>query len=67
MGRDTPHPSRLVLGPHPTSYTVRTGSFPGVKRPERGVKHPPLSSAEAEERVELYHYSPSVHSLLVVG
>jgi hypothetical protein len=34
-----------------------TGSFPGVKRPGRGVDHPP--SAEVKERVELYIYSPS--------
>jgi hypothetical protein len=26
---------------HPASYTVGTGSFPGVKRPGRGVDHPP--------------------------
>jgi len=26
---------------HPASYTMGTGSFPGVKRPERGVYHPP--------------------------
>jgi hypothetical protein len=26
---------------HPASYTMGTGSFPGVKRPERGVDHPP--------------------------
>ena len=25
---------------HPTSYTTGTGSFPGVKRPGRGVDHP---------------------------
>jgi hypothetical protein len=30
----------------------------GVKRPGRGVEHPPLSSAEIKERVELYFYSP---------
>jgi hypothetical protein len=36
-----------------------TGSFPGVKRPGRGVDHPPPSSAEVKERVELYLYSPS--------
>jgi hypothetical protein len=31
--------------------------FPGVKRPERGVNHPPPSSAEVKERVELHLYS----------
>jgi len=25
----------------PTSYTMGTGSFPGVKRPVRGFDHPP--------------------------
>jgi hypothetical protein len=34
-------------------------SFPGIKRPGRGVDHPPSSSAEVKERVELYLYSPS--------
>jgi len=29
------------LGAHPSFYTMVTGSFPGVKRPERGVDHPP--------------------------
>jgi hypothetical protein len=33
-----------------------TGSFPGIKRPGRGVNHPPQSSAEVKERVELYIY-----------
>jgi hypothetical protein len=28
-------------GAHLSSYTVGTGSFPGVKRPGRGVDHPP--------------------------
>jgi hypothetical protein len=32
---------------------------PGVKRPGRGIDHPPPSSAEVKERVELYLYSPS--------
>jgi hypothetical protein len=32
--------------------------FPGVKRPGRGVDHPPPSSAEVKEIVELYLYSP---------
>jgi len=30
---------------HPASYTMGTGSFPMVKRPGRGVEHPPQSSA----------------------
>ena len=34
-------------------------SFPGVKRPGRCVDHPPPSSAEVKERVELYLYIPS--------
>jgi hypothetical protein len=29
-------------GAHPASCTIGTGSFPGVKRPGRGVDHPPL-------------------------
>jgi len=29
-------------------------SFPGVKRPGRGVEHPPTLSAEVKETVELY-------------
>ena len=47
---------------HPPSYTMGTGSFPGVERPRRGVDHPPLTSAEVKERVGLYlysHYKPS--------
>jgi hypothetical protein len=46
-------------GVHPASCTMGTGSFPGVKRPGRGADHPPPSSAEVNERVELYLYHPS--------
>jgi len=46
-------------GAHTATYTMGTGSFPGVKRLGRGVDHPPPSSAEVKERVELYFYSPS--------
>ena len=35
------------------------GIFPGVKRPGRGVDHPPPCSAEVKERVELYISGPS--------
>jgi hypothetical protein len=41
-------------------------SFPGVKRPERGVNHPSPSSAEVKERAELYLYSPSEPSQPVI-
>ena len=43
---------------HPASYTMGTGSFPGVKRSERDVDHPPLSRIEVKKKVELYFYSP---------
>ena len=50
-------PVQTGPGTHPAAYTMGTGSFPGVKRPGRGVDHPP-PSAEVEERVELYLYFP---------
>ena len=34
-------PVQTGPGAHPASYTMGTGSFLGVKRPERGVDHPP--------------------------
>jgi hypothetical protein len=48
-------------------YNGYRAFFPGVKRPGRGVNHPPLSSAEVKERVELYLYSPSGPSLQIIG
>jgi len=42
---------------HPASDIMGTGSFPGVKWPERGVDHPPPSRAEVKERVS-YTSSP---------
>jgi len=46
-------------GAHPTSYTMGIGTFPGIKRLRRSVDHPPPTSAEVVERVELYLHSPS--------
>ena len=34
-------PVQTGPGAHPASCTMGTGSFPGVKRPGRGVHHPP--------------------------
>ena len=50
-------PVKTGPGTNPATYTRGTGSFPGVKRPRLGVDHPPSSSAEVKERVELYLYS----------
>jgi hypothetical protein len=52
---------------HPASYTMGTGSFPGVKRQRRGVDQPPPSNAEVKERVELYLCSPYGPSWPVIG
>jgi hypothetical protein len=60
-------PVQTGPGAHPASYTMGTGSFPGVKWPGRGVDHPPPSSAEVKERVELYLYSTSGLLWPVIG
>ena len=57
MGAIFSAPVQTGRGDHPASYTMDTGSLPGVKRPGRGVDHPPR--AEVKERVELYLYSAS--------
>jgi len=63
-GRVIPHPFRPALGPiqPPIQW-----SFPGLKRPGRGVDHPPPSSAEVKEGVRLYLYSPFWPSWPVIG
>jgi hypothetical protein len=53
---------------YPTSYTMGTGSFPGVERQGRGVDHPPLFRAEFKESVKLYlYYYPSGPSWPLIG
>ena len=54
-------------GPPSLLYNGYRVSFPGVKRPERGVNDPPSSSAEVKERVELYLYYSSGPPRPVVG
>jgi len=60
-------PIQTGHGAHPASYTMGTGSFPGVKRPGRGVGHRPPSGAEVKGIVELYLYYPSGPSWPVLG
>ena len=60
-------PVQTGPGAHTASYTMGTVYFPGVKRPGRGVDHPPSSSAEVEGRVELYTCSPSGSSWPLLG
>ena len=53
---------------HSASYIMGTGTLSrGVKRPMRGVDHPPTCSAEVKERVEIYLYSHSGFSWAVLG
>jgi len=49
-------------GAHPSSSRSSM-----VKRSGRGVDHPPPSSAEVKERVQLYRYSPSGASWPAMG
>jgi hypothetical protein len=60
-------PVQTGPGAHPASYTMGTGSFPGLRRPGRGVDHPPPSSAEVKGSVELYICSRSGPSWPVIG
>jgi len=60
-------PIQTGPGTHPASYTVGTGSFLGDKVAGRGIDHPPPSSTEVRERVELYLYSPFMPSWSVLG
>jgi len=60
-------PLQTGPGNHPASCRRITESFPGIKRPGRGVDHPPPSSAEGEEKEVLYFYSSSGPSWPFIG
>jgi hypothetical protein len=60
-------PDHTGSGAHPACCTMGAGSFPGIKQPGRAVSHPPLSSAEVKEGVQLYLYSPFGPSWHVIG
>jgi len=65
--RDIPHSSITGLGPTPPCLNGYRVSFLGVKRPGGGFDHPPQSSVEVTERVELYVYSLSGLSWPLLG
>jgi hypothetical protein len=62
-GRDFPHSSRPTLGPAQTLIQW----VPGLSRRYRRVDHPPPSSGEVKERIELCFYSPFVTSWPIIG
>jgi hypothetical protein len=65
--RDFLHPSGPALWPSVLLHNAyRVLCPPVVKRPGFGVNHPPPSSAEVKERVEMYIHSPSVPSRSVL-
>jgi len=57
-GEEIFRPSRPALGPTQPRVQLVPGPSRGQKRPRHGAAHPPPSSAEVLERVELYLYSP---------
>jgi len=65
-GRDFPHASEPVLRSTQPPVQRVPGLSRGVKRPGRGVDHPPQPSTEVKERVELY-FSPFGYSWPVLG
>jgi hypothetical protein len=52
---------------HPASWTMGTGSFPGVKRSGRGADHPPSPSTEVENEKSYTSSSPLSPWWSVVG
>ena len=47
-------PVQTGPGTHLAYCTEGAGSFPGIKRPGRGVDYSPPTKAEAKEEVELW-------------
>jgi hypothetical protein len=66
-GGDFPHPSSTALGTTQPPVKGVLHIFPEGKAAGGGVDHPPPSSEEVKERVELYFYSPSGPSWPVLG
>jgi len=54
-------------GAHPASYTMHTGSFPGVKRPGRSIDHPPPSAPRLKKEYSYTSIPPMGLCGLVLG
>ena len=50
-------PVQIVSGTHPASFTIRTGSFPWIKRQGHGVDHPPYLAPRLK-KVQSYNFPP---------
>ena len=66
-GRDFPLPPHRSWALRSLLYNGYRVSYQGVERPGRSAYHPPPSSAEVKERVELYLYSLSGTSWPILG
>jgi len=66
-GRDFLHMSKKALGPTQPPAQWEPILFPAVKRLGRRDDHPPPSSADVKDSVELCLYSPSGPSWLILG
>ena len=53
-GRHCPYPTRSAQGAQPASYTMGTGSILVVKRPGRGVDHPPHLAPKLKKSRTIY-------------
>ena len=53
-------PMQTNPGAHAVSYAVGTRSFTGLKWLGHGINHPPPSSSEVKERVDMYINSLSL-------
>jgi hypothetical protein len=64
MGARFSPPVQIGSETHSASYTIGTGSFPGAKRPGRGVDHPPHLAPRLKKE---YSYTPTPPWAFVAG
>ena len=67
LARDFLHLFTMALAPKRPPVKRVLGLFLGLKRPEDRVDHPPASSTEVKEILELYFYSRSGPSCPLFG